>query len=112
MVEIVGAVDAVVGPDVQAVRPDENSLAPGELELSVGGQHHHRMFGPGEQVDLVARIRGHAGHFAELPAGGQPRPVELRYVSEPGGADRRDFGRSKVRSIAGWRRLDAHSAWP
>src|SRR6516225_4473340 len=63
VIEIVGAVDGVVGANEDAVRPFEEPLAPGGKERAFAIEDHHRRRAAREKEDAIFRIAGDADHF-------------------------------------------------
>ena len=75
VVAVVGAVEIVVGVDVQAVRAREQPLAPALDEAAVAVQHHHRVLAAIEHVDAVLAVDRDRADVGQIPAVGQLRPV-------------------------------------
>ena len=65
VVEIVGAIDRVVGADRDPVRPDEEVLAPRADESALAVEDDDGMFASVEDEDPVARVGRDAGDFDE-----------------------------------------------
>ena len=87
VVAVVGAVDRVVRRDVHAVRPTEQTLAPGAQEVAVAVEHHHRVLAAREDVDVVLAVHADRGDLAVVPAVGQLAPVLDHLVAMLAGAD-------------------------
>ena len=75
VVAVVGAIEIVVGVDVQAVRAGEQAFAPAPEEIALAVEHHHRMVAAVEDVDAVLAVDRDGGDVGEAPAVGQLRPV-------------------------------------
>ena len=75
VVAVIGAVEIVVGVDVQAVRAVEQPFAPAFDEIAIAVEHHHRVLAAIEDVDAVLAVDGDRGDVREIPAVGQLRPV-------------------------------------
>ena len=61
VVAVVGAIEIVVGVDVQPVRAMEDALAPGAQEIALAVEHHHGVLAAIEDVDLVLAVDGDGG---------------------------------------------------
>ena len=75
MIAVIGAVEIVVGVDVQAVRALEDALAPGAQEIALAVEHHHGVLAAIEDVDLVLAVDGDGADVHELPVVGKLGPV-------------------------------------
>ena len=75
VVAVIGAIEIVVGVDVQAVGAGEQAFAPAAQEIAVAVEHHHRMVAAVEDVDAVLAVDRDGGDVGELPAVRQLRPV-------------------------------------
>src|SRR5262249_54029705 len=72
---VVGAVEDVVGVDVQPVRARERALPPGPDEVALAVEDDHRVLAAVEAVDAVLAIDRDRGDVLELPSFRQLRPV-------------------------------------
>jgi len=77
MVSIIGAVDAPIVADMNAVRPGEYPLAPGANDRSVPVEHDHWVVAAIEEIDIVVAVDGDSGHIAYLQPVRQSTPVVL-----------------------------------
>ena len=68
VVAVIGAVEIVVGIDVQAVGAVEQAFAPAGDEIALAVQHHHRMFAAVEDVDAVLAVDRDGGDVGKAPA--------------------------------------------
>ncbi len=75
VVAVVGAIEIVVGVDVQAVRAVEQAFAPAPDEIALAVEHHHRMVAAVEDIDAVLAVDRDGGGVGQAPAVGQLRPV-------------------------------------
>src|SRR6185437_3671922 len=75
VVAVIGAVDRVVGPDMDAMRAHEQPFAPAAQEIAVAVEHDHRMGAAIEDIDAVLAVDGDAGDFAVSPALGKLAPA-------------------------------------
>jgi hypothetical protein len=53
MAAIVGQIDRIVGPHVDAVRPRILAFAPGAQKIALTIEHHDRVFATIEDIDVV-----------------------------------------------------------
>ena len=88
MVLVVGQEQAVVRGDVDAVRASDRPLTPRAQERAVAVEDDDRVLAAVEDVDVVLRVGGHAGHLDIAPAGRERAPVRIRPVSVVARADR------------------------
>src|SRR5581483_11798555 len=79
VIAIVGAIEIVVGVDMQAVGALEQAFAPALDEIAVAIEHDHRVLAAIEDVDAVLAVDRHGGRIGELPAVRQFGPV-LHYT--------------------------------
>ena len=97
VVQVIAAIDRIVGTDVDAVRAREDPLAPRLQESPVRRKDHHRPLGAVEDIHPVLRVGGHRGYFA---AGRQLAPIGVSRVSKvpctDGDGRRRIAGRRRV----------------
>ena len=70
MVAVIGAIEIVVGVDVQAVGAIEQAFAPALDEVTIAIEHHHRMFAAIEDVDTVLAVDGDGRDVGEVPSAG------------------------------------------
>ena len=75
VVAVVGAVEIVVGVDVQAVRTREQPLAPALEEVALAVEHHHRVLATIEHVDVVLAVDRDRADVGQVPALGELSPV-------------------------------------
>src|SRR6516164_6901209 len=75
VIAVIGAIECVVGVDVEPVRAAKHTLPPGAQEVSLAIEHHHRMFPAVENVNLVLAVDPDGGDVLERPPVGQFRPV-------------------------------------
>ena len=67
MVAVIGAIEIVVGVDVQPVGAVEQPFAPACDEIAVAIQHHHRMRAAIEQIDAVLGVDRDGSDIGEIP---------------------------------------------
>ena len=70
MVAVVGAIEIVVGVDVQPVRAAEQAFAPALDEIAVAIEHHHRMGAAVEDVDAVLAVDRDGSDVGEFQPSG------------------------------------------
>ena len=75
VVAVIGAIEIVVGIDVQAVGAVEQAFAPARDEIALAVQHHHRMVAAVEDVDAVLAVDRDGSGVGQAPAVRQLRPV-------------------------------------
>src|SRR6266849_6763093 len=75
MVAVIGAIEIVLGVDVQPMRAIEQALAPARDKIALAVEHHHRMGAAIEDVDTVLAVDRDRGDIAEIPAVRQLRPI-------------------------------------
>jgi hypothetical protein len=75
VVAVIGAIEIVVGIDVQAVRAREQAFAETPDEIAVAVEHDHRMLAAIEDVDAVLAVDADGSDVGELPAVRQFCPV-------------------------------------
>ncbi len=61
VVAVIGQPDGVVGCHVDAVRPQEDALAPRTQEIAGAVEHAHRMRAAIERIDVVAAVDSDSG---------------------------------------------------
>ena len=87
VVAVVGAIEIVVGIDVQAVGAREQAFAPTLDEIAVAVEHDHRVFAAIEDVDAVLAVDADRGDVGELPAVRQFCPVLHHAIAMLAGAE-------------------------
>jgi hypothetical protein len=87
VVAVVGAIEIVVGVDVQAMRAGEQAFAKTLDEIAVAVEHDHRMLAAIEDVDAVLAVDRNRGGVGELPAVGQLCPVLHHAIAMLAGAE-------------------------
>ena len=87
VVAVVGAVNRVVRPHVNAMRPLECTLAPGLYEIAFAVEHDHGMRTAIEDVDVVLSIATDRRHITECPTRGQIAPAFFDAKGEVAAAD-------------------------
>ena len=75
VVAIIGAIEMVVGVDMQTVRTVEQAFAPAPEEISLAVQHHHRMVAAVEDIDAVLAVDRDGSGVSQAPAVRQLGPV-------------------------------------
>jgi hypothetical protein len=80
VVSVIGAVEGLVCGEEDTVRVAEEPLPPGALDVAGRVEDDHGVLTPVEDEDPVVPVYRHAGHVAEVPALGQPRPVGNGFV--------------------------------
>ena len=75
MPAVVGQIDRIVRPHMDAVRPRIEPLAPRSEEISVAVEHHDRMFAAIEAIDVVVLVDADRRDFLERKSFGQFRPI-------------------------------------
>ena len=75
VVAVVGAIQIVVGVDVQPVRAAKQAFAPAGDEIAFAVEHHHRMFAAVEDIDAILAVDRDGGDVGEIPPVGQLGPV-------------------------------------
>ena len=75
VVAVVGAIEIVLGVDVQPMRAAEQAFAPALDEIAVAVEHHHRMGAAVEDIDAVVAVDRDGGDVGEIPAVRQLCPV-------------------------------------
>src|SRR3954447_25723546 len=68
VVAVIGAIEIVVGIDMQAVRAREQAFAPTAQEIAFAVQHDHRMGPAVEDVDAVLAVDRDRSDVGELPS--------------------------------------------
>src|SRR5205085_3552331 len=86
MPAIVGQIDRIVRPHMDAVRARILAFAPGPQEVSVAVEHHDRVLAATEGIDIVLGVDADRGDLLERPAVRQLRPVLDDAVLEVTGA--------------------------
>src|SRR5262245_40082497 len=87
MVAVVDTPDRVIRGDVNAVRPDEISLAPRLDELAVAVEDDNRVLTPVEHVHVILAVRRYRDDFSITPASRQLFPFRKGFVAELAAAD-------------------------
>ena len=87
MVAVIGAIEIVVGVDVQPVRAVEQAFAPARDEIALAVEHHHRMGAAVEDVDAVLAVDRDGGDVGQAPAIRQLGPVLHHAVAMLAGAE-------------------------
>ncbi len=87
MVAVIGAIEGVVRPDMQAVRIAEDPLAPAVEEAPVAIEDDHRVGAAIEQEDAVLAVDRDRGDLLQGPAFGQAAPVGHGFVAEVAAAE-------------------------
>ena len=93
VVAVVGAIDGVVWPHVDAVRAMESALAPRFDEVALAVEHDHRVLAAVEDVDAVLAVDADGSRIAELPTIRQLGPILGRLVGELSLAQDHSHGR-------------------
>src|SRR5690242_5793239 len=76
MVAVVGAIDAVVRTDMDAVRAaGEDAIPPGAQEFTAAIVDDDRMLAAREYIDVIFGIHGHAGRVYVAPSVGKLAPA-------------------------------------
>src|SRR6202163_2516402 len=75
MIAVIGAIEIVVGIDVQPMGAAKQPFAPAGDEIALAVEHHHRVGAAIEDVDTVLAVDRNRGNVGEIPAAGQLRPV-------------------------------------
>src|SRR5690348_10624116 len=75
MPAVIGQIDRIVRPHMDAVRPRILSLAPRAQKIAVAVKDHDRVFAAVEDIDIVFRVDPDRPDFLERPAVRQFRPV-------------------------------------
>ena len=75
MVAVIGAIEIVVGIDVQTMRAVEQAFAPAGDEIALAVEHHHRMVAAVEDVDAVLAVDRDGSGVGQAPAVRQFCPV-------------------------------------
>src|SRR5271156_1863926 len=75
MAAIVGQVDRIIRPHMEAVSPRILAFAPRPQEFSVAVEHHDRMLAAVEGIDIVLVVDPDGGNLLEGPAVGELRPI-------------------------------------
>jgi hypothetical protein len=68
MVAVIGAVEMIVGVDMQAVRAAEQAFAPASDEIALAVEHNHRVGAAIENVDAVLAVDRDGSDIGEIPA--------------------------------------------
>ncbi len=89
---VIGQVDAVVRPHVDAMGARPQAFAPGAQEIALAVEHHDRVFAAIERVNIVLGVDPDGGDLLERPAGRQLRPILDDAVFEVAATD--DFWHS------------------
>src|SRR6202040_3288312 len=87
MAAVVGQIDRIVRPHMNAVRPRILALAPGAQKIALAIEHHDRMFAAIENVDVVPGVDADCPDLLERPAFRQLRPILDDTVFEIAGAN-------------------------
>src|SRR5205085_3629764 len=87
MPAIVGQIDRIVRPHMDAVRALILAFAPGPQEVSVAVEHRDRVLAATESIDIVLGVDADRGDLLERPAVRQLRPVLDDAVLEVAGAN-------------------------
>jgi hypothetical protein len=82
VIAVVGAVERLVGRDVQAVRLGEDPFAPRPQEIAFAVEDHHRMPAATEHVHVVVAVDGDRRDVREFPPLRQAAPAFLHPVDE------------------------------
>ena len=77
VVAVVGAVEQLIRPDMDAVGALEHALAPGPQEVAVAVEHDHRVFAAVEDIDVVVAVDAHRADLLQAPSVGQLAPALL-----------------------------------
>src|SRR5580704_7574776 len=87
MSAVIGQIDRIVRPHMNAVRPRILALAPGAQKIALAIEHHDRMFAAIENVDVVPGVDADCPDLLERPAFRQLRPILDDTVFEIAGAN-------------------------
>ena len=75
MIAIIGAIEIVVGIDVQPMGAAEQPFAPAGDEIALAVEHDHRVGAAIEDVDTVLAVDRDGRDIGEIPTVGELRPV-------------------------------------
>jgi hypothetical protein len=75
MVAVIGAIEMIVGVDVQSMRALEQVFTPTGDEVARPVQYHHRMDAAVEDVDAVLAVDRDRGDVSQVPAIRQLGPI-------------------------------------
>src|SRR6202163_401880 len=75
MIAVIGAIEIVVGIDVQPMRAAEQPFAPAGDEIALAVEHDHRVRAAIEGVDAVLAVNRDGRDIGEIPAVGELGPV-------------------------------------
>ncbi len=92
VVAVVGAVDRLVRPHMDAMRAIEETLAPGAQKFAVAVEDDHRVLAAIEDVDIVLGVDADPRNFLQRPAIGQSSPPIGNAIAEPTGSEHNRHG--------------------
>src|SRR5436305_1749146 len=78
--QIIGAVDRIVRPNRDAVRPSEEPFTPRSEKVAVAIEHDNRVFAAIEDEHAILRVSGNAGDFGPGNLSRQPMPAIVGLV--------------------------------
>jgi hypothetical protein len=87
VIAIVGAIDCIVRPHVDAMRAGKDAVAPGPQEIALTVEHDHRMLAAVEGINPVPAIHPDGSDIAEDIALGQFSPAGLSPIRKRAAAD-------------------------
>ena len=67
MVKVISQIDHVIRPDPDPVRASEKPFTPGKQQCPSRVENSNRVVATIENEDSVFRVRGHGGHFFDVP---------------------------------------------
>jgi hypothetical protein len=75
VVAVIGAIEIILGINVQPMRAVEQAFAPARDEIALAVEHHHRVGAAIEDIDAVFAVDRDRGDVGEVPALRQLRPI-------------------------------------
>ncbi len=75
VVAVIGAIEIVLGVDVQSMRAIEQAFAPARDEIALAVEYHHRVGAAVEDIDAVLAVDRDRGDVCEIPSLRQLRPI-------------------------------------
>src|SRR5215472_1606551 len=87
MAAVVGKVERIVGPHMDAMRPRVLAFAPGAQEIAVAVEYDDRVLAARERIDIVLAVDPDRGDLLERPAVRELRPILDDAILKVAGAD-------------------------
>ena len=82
VVQVIGAVEGVVGAYGKPVGPGEHPFPPRLQETAIAVEYDHRVLAAVEHINPVLGVDAHRRHFNVSPSIGQLTPIFLHLVKE------------------------------